>query len=201
MKAAHIYMRVSTTGQDIERQKQLVSDAEAQGYYIAGEYSDTASGTTSERPELQRMIAAIRPGDVVIAEKIDRITRAPLADAKALIDQIRGKGARLSVPGVLELGQIEAEGTARIVLDAMQNMLLDLALQMARDDYETRRERQRQGIEIAKDKGVYQGRPRNEPMRERVRMLLGSGMGTRATAREVGVSPTTVTRIKKELGL
>lgn len=201
MKAARIYMRVSTKGQDTERQEQLVSDAKAQGYYIAGVYRDTASGTTSDRPKLKEMIAAIQPGDVVIAEKIDRITRAPLADAKALIDQIRGKGARLSVPGVLELGQIEAEGTARIVLDAMQNMLLDLALQMARDDYETRRERQRQGIEIAKGKGVYQGRPRNEPMRERVRMLLGSGMGTRETARAVGVSPTTVTRIKKELGL
>nr|WP_287320010.1 hypothetical protein [Mesorhizobium sp.] len=38
------------------------------------------------------------------------------------------------------------DGVARIVLEAVQDMLLRLALQMARDDYETRRERQRQGI-------------------------------------------------------
>jgi len=39
---------------------------------------------------------------------------------------------------------------ARIVLEAVQELLLKLALQIARDDYETRRERQRQGVALAK---------------------------------------------------
>lgn len=197
MKAARIYMRVSTNDQDTQRQEQLVADAAAQGYYVAGVYRDKASGTTHERPELRRMIADLRPGDTVIAEKIDRITRAPLEDAEALVCEIKAKGARLSVPGLLDLSEIEAEGMARVVLDSMQDMLLRMALQMARDDYETRVERQRQGIEIAKEKGVYQGRKRNEAMHENVRKLLEKGMGTRETARIAGVSPTTVVRIKK----
>ncbi|MCK8069805.1 recombinase family protein [Cobetia sp. 1CM21F] len=198
-KVAHIYMRVSTSEQSTDRQeKELVSKAEDQGYCVVGTYKDKASGTTHDRPELHRMIAAIRPGDVVIAEKIDRITRAPLADAEALIAQIEAKGARLSVPGLLDLSDIEAEGMTSVILDSMQKLMLRIVLQMARDDYETRRERQRQGIEIAKAKGVYKGRPRDEEKRELVLTMLGAGKGVRETARLAKVSPTTVTRIKKE---
>lgn len=199
MKAARIYMRVSTNDQDTQRQEQLKADARAQGYYVAKVYQDKASGTTHDRPGLKSMIADLQDGDTVIAEKIDRITRAPLKDAEALVAQIRAKGARLSVRGLLDLSEIEAEGMARVVLDSMQEMMLRMALQMARDDYETRVERQRQGIEIAKEKGVYKGRKRDDEMRQKVRRMLEKGLGTRETARIAGVSPTTVVRIKKEM--
>ena len=73
----------------------------------------------------------------------------------------------MAVPGVVDLSELAAaaEGVPRIVLQAVQGMLLKLALQMAREDYETRRERQRQGIELAKDAGKHRCRkslrPRN----------------------------------------
>jgi DNA invertase Pin-like site-specific DNA recombinase len=58
---------------------------------------------------------------------------------------------------VVDLGDIaaSADGVAKIVLESIQEMLLKLALQMARDDFEDRRERQRQGIELAKAGGKY----------------------------------------------
>ncbi|WP_163650747.1 recombinase family protein [Modicisalibacter sp. 'Wilcox'] len=199
MKAARIYIRVSTAEQDLERQHKLIEDAKAKGYYIAGTYEDKASGTKSDRPGLQRMIDELQPGDVVIAEKIDRISRAPLKEAEALVNAIKDKGAKLSIPGMVDLSDIEAEGMAKIVLDAMQDMLLKIAMQMARDDYETRRERQMQGIALAKKKGVYKGRPRDEEKRKQIAGLLGKGAGIREVARAMKCSPSTVQKIKNEM--
>lgn len=66
-------MRVSTSEQDLARQADIEKTAIACGFYIAGIYREKASGARADRPELLRMIADLQPGDVVIAEKIDRI--------------------------------------------------------------------------------------------------------------------------------
>jgi len=107
------------------------------------------------------MIEDLQPGEVVIAEKIDSISRLPLANAEKLVASIRAKGAKLSIAGVIDLNELaaSAQGVSRIVLESVQDMLLKLALQMARDDYEDRRERQRQGIALAKGAGRYPGPP------------------------------------------
>ena len=89
------------------------------------------------------MIADLQPGEVVVAEKIDRISRLPLPEAERLVASIRAKGARLAVPGVVDFTDFAkaTDAVTRIVLESVQELLLKLALQMARDDYETRRER------------------------------------------------------------
>lgn len=145
IKIARIYLRVSTDEQDLTRQADIEQSTRAAGYYIAGVYREKASGTRADRPELLRMIADLQPGEVVVAEKIDRISRLPLAEAEQLVASIRTKGAKLAVPGLVDLSDFAAaaDGVARIVLESVQELLLRLALQMARDDYETRRERQR----------------------------------------------------------
>ena len=160
-KVARIYMRVSTDAQDLARQEAIVSTAKKAGYYIAGIYREKASGARADRVELQRMIHDLQPGEAVVAEKIDRISRLPLADAERLVASIRAKGAHLAVPGVVDLAELaaSAQGISRIVLESVQEMLLKLALQMARDDYEDRRERMQQGIALAKAAGRYAGRP------------------------------------------
>ncbi|WP_170912793.1 recombinase family protein, partial [Xanthomonas axonopodis] len=89
MKVARIYMRVSTDGQDLERQESLVAGARDAGYYVAGVYREKASGARADRPELLRMISDLQPGEVVVAEKIDRISRLPLAEAEKLVAAIR----------------------------------------------------------------------------------------------------------------
>lgn len=197
MKVARVYLRVSTQQQDLERQERIVTDAERAGYYIAGVYREKASGVDPTRKELNRMIADLRPGDVVIAEKMDRLTRMPLPDAEKLIARIRAKGAKVSVPGVIDLSEIAAQatGTARIVLDTMQELVLKLALQMARDDYEQRRERQRQGITIAKRDGKYKGTQPNRALHQRIAALRADGHSIAETARLAGCGTTTVKRV------
>jgi hypothetical protein len=76
----------------------------------------------------------LQPGEVVVAEKIDRLSRLPLAEAEQMVNSIRGKCAKLAVPGLVDLSEIAAaaDGAAKIVLESLQALLLKLALQMAR---------------------------------------------------------------------
>lgn len=197
MKAARIYLRVSTDDQDLARQADIEAAADAAGYYIARVYREHASGARADRPELQRMISDLRPGDVVIAESMDRISRLPLDEAEQLIARIRATGARLSVPGVVDLSDLvaESDGIQRIVLEAVQNMLLKIALQSARDDYEMRRRRQRQGIELAKSSGRYTGRKTNETVHARIVALRSGNTSVAETAKLAGCSQSQVKRV------
>ena len=197
MKIARIYLRVSTNKQDLRRQEEIVNNAKAEGYYIAGVYSETASGACANRPELLRMINDLQVGDVVIAEKIDRISRLPLADAEKLVESIRNKGAKLAVPGIVDLSDFASgmDGVAKIVLESVQELLLKLALQMSRDDYETRRERQRQGIQLARQSGKYKGRVANTVVHRRIIALRRAGTSIKQTAEMAGCSASQVKKV------
>src|SRR4051812_9161819 len=177
MQIARLYLRVSTDEQDLARQADIEHSARQAGYYIAGVYREKASGARADRPELLRMIADLQPGEVVVAEKIDRLSRLSRAEAELLVASIRDKGARLAVPGVVDLSDLvaEAQGVAKIVLESVQELLLKLALQMAREDYEDRRERQRQGVDLARRAGKYVGRQANPTTHGRIMALRSSG--------------------------
>jgi len=197
VKVARIYMRVSTDEQDLSRQEAVVVSTKAAGFYVAGIYREKASGARADRSELLRMIADLQPGEVVVAEKIDRISRLPLPEAERLVASIRAQGARLAVPGVVDLSElaVDAKGVAKIVFESVQDMLLKLALQMARDDYEDRRERQRQGIEQAKEAGRYTGRKPNPKLHERIVALRKANHSIANTARLAGCSTSQVKRV------
>ena len=197
MKVARIYLRVSIDEQDLSRQAEIEHSTRAAGYYVAGVYREKASGARADRPELLRMIAALRPDEVVVAEKIDRISRLPLAEAEQLVASIRAQGARLAVPGLVDLSDLAAgaDGVAKIVLESVQELLLKLALQMARDDYETRRERQRQGVQLAKVAGKYTGRKADLTTHQRIVALRGAGHTIERTAELAGCSISQVKRI------
>ena len=197
IRAARVYLRVSTDEQDLARQETIVSGARSAGYYVAAVYREKASGARADRPELIRMVADLQPGEVVVAEKIDRISRLPLPEAERLVEAIRAKGARLAVPGIVDLSELVADsaGVARIVIEAVQDMLLRVALQTARDDYETRRERQREGIEIAKRAGRYTGRKPDVAHHRRIVALREAGMSIARTAELAGCSIAQVKRV------
>jgi DNA invertase Pin-like site-specific DNA recombinase len=127
---------------------------------VVATYAEKASGTSEDRPELQRMLADLNDGDTIIAEHLDRITRLPMDKAEALMAVIKAKGATVSVPGLIELPKVE-NGIAGIVMEGTQSMLLKIALYQCRADYETRRERQRQGI------AVKQAEDKSKPLEER----------------------------------
>jgi DNA invertase Pin-like site-specific DNA recombinase len=197
IRAARVYLRVSTDDQDLARQEAIVAGARDAGHYVAAVYREKASGARPDRPELLRMIADLQPGEVVVAEKIDRISRLPLAEAELLVATIRAKGARLAVPGIIDLTDLVADsaGVARIVLEAVQDMLLRVALQTARDDYETRRTRQREGIEIARRAGRYTGRKPDTAQHRRIFALREAGMSIARTAELAGCSIAQVKRV------
>ncbi|KIP99952.1 resolvase [Agrobacterium tumefaciens] len=197
MQIARIYLRVSTQGQELERQESIIDQAKATGYYVAGVYREKASGARADRPELLRLISDLQAGEVVIAEKIDRISRLPLDDAEKLIASIRDKGARLAIPGVVDLSEIASasDGVAKIVLQSVQDMLLKLALQLAHDDFEDRRLRQSQGIAIAKSKGRYAGRQADEKKNELIIELKTGGNSIARTAKLASCSTSQVKRI------
>ena len=197
IQAARIYLRVSTEQQDLARQENIVAGAKAAGFYVAAVYREKASGARPDRPELLRMVADLQPGEVVVAEKIDRISRLPLPEAELLVETIRGRGARLAVPGIVDLSDLVADsaGVARIVLEAVQDMLLRVALQTARDDYDTRRERQREGIEVAKRAGRYTGRKPDIAHHRRIVSLREAGMSIAKTAELAGCSIAHVKRV------
>ncbi len=197
IKVARIYLRVSTEEQDLARQAAVEEGARAAGFYVAGVYREKASGARADRPELQRMIGDLQPGEVVVAEKIDRISRLPLPEAEKLIGSIRAKGAKLAIPGVVDLSELAAgsTGVTKIVLESVQELLLKLALQMARDDYETRRERQRQGVEIAKAAGKFAGRAPDIAIHRSIVALRSAKQTIQQTAKLTGASESQVKRI------
>ncbi len=160
-------------------------------------YREKASGARVDRPELLRMIADLQPGEVIVAEKIDRISRLPLPEAEQLVRSIRAKGAKLAIPGLVDLSELAAgsSGVARVVLESVQELLLKLALQMSRDDYETRRERQRQGVQLAKAAGKYAGRAPNIATHQRIVALRAAGHTIHRTAELTGSSASQVKRI------
>ncbi len=197
MKIARIYLRVSTLQQDLHRQESIETNAREAGYYIAGVYREKASGARADRPELLRMIADLQADEVVIAENIDRISRLPLPEAEKLVASIRSKGARLSVPGLVDLSDLvaESDGVTRIVIESVQELLLRLALQMAREDYEVRKERQRQGVKRAKQQGKYRGRKANTDTHQQIIALRQSATSIARTAQIAGCSISQVKRI------
>ena len=82
--------------------------------------------------------------------------------------------------------------------EAMQTMLLRMALQIAREEYETRRERQAQGIELAKSAGRYKGRKPNQAQHARIVALRLAGYSIQKTADMTESSTAQVKRVWAE---
>ena len=85
LKVARIYLRVSTDEPDLTRQAAIVENAKAAGYYVAGVYREKASGARADRVELLRMIGDLQPGEIVVAERVDRISSLPLPESERLV--------------------------------------------------------------------------------------------------------------------
>ncbi|AWL05901.1 recombinase family protein [Massilia oculi] len=207
-RIARIYQRVSTDSQDLTRQKKLVEDAEAAGFYVAGVYSEKISGTTNNRPELNRLIADLKKGDVVVAESLDRISRLPVAEGEALIERITDKGAKISVPDLIDLSEVIDNSTdemVRIVLEANQKMMLKIALHIARKDYEQRASKQASGIAEKKEadkskpleERTYKGRKADTFTNAKIIELRGLNYTIAKIADKLSVSESQVKLILK----
>lgn len=175
------YARVSTTDQDLTGQ---VETLKAAGCEVVR--AEKASGTTREgRSELATVIDFLRPGDVLMVTRIDRLARS-IDDLRGIVREVRNKGAAVkATEQPFDTGDTYGELT--------MNLLGVFA------DFETklRRERQMEGIERAKAKGVYKGRPAKIDA-ERVKALRDQGMGATAIAKEMGIGRASVYRVLDE---
>ncbi|EBA7017828.1 recombinase family protein [Salmonella enterica] len=197
----YAYLRASTMEQDALRSKNRLTEfAALHGHRIAGWYVENASGASLNRPELTRMLSDMEPGDVILIEQVDRLSRLNDAGWETLRKEIADK--RLSVVSLdlptshMALTNAVSDDFTRSMLKAVNGMMLDMLAAIARKDYEDRRRRQAEGINKAKAEGKYRGRVANAQKHELIRTLrLDHGKSLRETARLAGVSKMTVIRV------
>lgn len=173
------YLRASTSEQDATRAKgELQGFIEPKGLVIGAWYQENVSGTTIERPELSRLLNDSNPGDVLLIEKLDRLSRLPWESWQDLKAKIASAGVHIVVlDQPMTHGVLTGTGGAETMIQkALTSFMLDLAASMARDDYETRRKRQAQGIEKAKSEGKYQGRKADDAKYRAAALLFESGL-------------------------
>ena len=174
------YLRASTAEQDASRaEEDLEQFAKSRGLEIASTYVENESGSTLKRPELFRLLNDCKEGDVLLVEQVDRLSRLNADDwrqLKSLIDQKRVKVVALDLPTSHELARETTDEFTGRMLDAMNNMLLDMLAAMARKDYDDRRRRQAQGIGKARQAGKYRGRKEDTAKHEKVAKLLLRGL-------------------------
>lgn len=199
------YLRASTNSQDALRAKgALLAFAESHGQRIAAFYPENETGTKLNRPELFRLLEDSQPGDVLLCEQIDRLSRLNKADWETLRGIIKAKGLHivsLDLPTSHPLMAPQAEHSfTGWMLAAMNDLLLDMLAAIARKDYEDRVRRSNEGIAKAKlIPGKYTGRKVDESLHTRVKACLHQGMAIRKVAEVCECSKTTVQKIKAEM--
>ena len=138
------YVRVSSEGQNVDRQ--------LDGQTLDKVYTDTASGKDSSRPQLKAMLEYIRDGDTLVVHSLDRLARN-LDDLRSLVKCLTDKGVRVEF--VKECLIFNGEDSA------MSKLLLSVMGAFAEFERSLIRERQLEGIAIAKKKGFYKGRKKS----------------------------------------
>lgn len=173
------YLRVSSFEQNESRQ--------LEGLELDRTFLDKASGKDLKRPQLEAMLSFVREGDTVICHSMDRLGRN-LDDLRKLVLGMTSRGVQV---------QFVKEGLLFTGEDSpMANLLLSVMGAFAQFERELIRERQREGIELAKRAGVYRGRKHTLTLEQaaELRRRLAAGEGKSALAREFGVDRTTVYR-------
>jgi len=172
------YRRVSTLDQSTERQ--------LEGVALDRVFEDKASGKDSKRPQLTAMLAHVREGDTVMVHSLDRLGRN-LDDLRKLVSDLTSRGVKVQF--IKESLMFTGEDNAMSVL------LLSVMGAFAEFERSLIRERQREGIAIAKAKGnVYRGRVPSLT-KEKVASLrsrVKAGEAKAALAKEFGISRASV---------
>jgi DNA invertase Pin-like site-specific DNA recombinase len=197
---ARLYLRASTSEQDAGRARaSLEAFAQERGLPIVGCYVENESGAFLKRPELFRLLADSRPGDVLLIEQVDRLGRLAEADWKKLRVELEARQVRvvaLDLPTSWMLAGWSGDFTARMFA-AVNGMMLDVLAAVARKDYEDRRRRQAEGQAKAKAEGRYKGRPEDTRRNAAIAQMLGKGMSWSQVQAASGCSRATVAKIAK----
>jgi DNA invertase Pin-like site-specific DNA recombinase len=180
------YLRVSSLDQTTARQ--------LDGLELDAVFEDKVSGATADRPQLNAALKHCRAGDTLVVHSMDRLARN-LGDLKGLIDDLTKRG--VSVEFIKERQTFRPDKE-----DPMATLMLHLLGAVAQFERDLIKERQREGIEIAKAKGVYKGRaPKLTPEQAqelRAKDAANGGKGRAGLARDYGISRETLYQYLKE---
>lgn len=197
---ARSYLRASTNEQDASRARaQVETFAADHALNIVGSYVENESGAKLARPELFRLIADSKPGDVLLVEQVDRLSRLTDGDWRKLRAELDAKQIRvvaLDLPTSWMLASAGDDFTKRM-FSAVNAMMLDVLAAVARKDYEDRRRRQAQGQAKAKAEGKYKGRQEDVGRNNGIAVMLKGGASWSAVQAAFGCSRATVAKIAK----
>lgn len=182
------YARVSSKGQakdgnSIEAQTDALKGAGA-----VEVYTDVYTGTTTDRPELDRLLQELRPGDTLVVTKLDRIARS-VQQGISLIDELAEKGVRIHV---LNMGVMDNSPTGKLIRNVM--------LSFAEFERDMIMQRTREGKEVARTKAGYkEGRPKkySQAQMDHAMSLLDEGNSYTQVERMTGISKPTLTRERR----
>lgn len=172
------YIRVSSEDQNTGRQ--------LEGMQFDRTFTDKVSGKDQERPQLQELLTFVREGDTVVVHSMDRLARN-LDDLRALVRSLTDKGV------VVEFVHEHLIFTGDD--SPMSKLLLSVMGAFAEFERSLIKERQREGIALAKKRGAYQGRKRAltpEQIEDLKTMLRQPGAKKAVIARELGISRGTI---------
>jgi DNA invertase Pin-like site-specific DNA recombinase len=179
--AVYGYARVSTTNQDLSIQEKALQVA---GCEIIR--SEKVSGSSRQgREELNTLLDFLRVGDTLMITRIDRLARS-IRDLQDIVHELKAKDVTL-----------KATEQPIDTSTAAGKCFLDMLGVFAEFETNLRRERQMEGIQKAKERGVYKGRkPTIDAIK--IKELKDGGMGASAIARELGIGRASVYRILAE---
>lgn len=177
------YVRVSGFDQNLERQLEHIQ--------VARVFSDKASGKDIQRPELERLLAFVREGDTVVVHSMDRLARN-LDDLRRVVQGLTQRGVRI---------EFVKEGLTFTGDDSpMANLMLSVMGAFAEFERALIRERQREGIALAKQRGAYRGRKKslNSEQVAKLKQRVAAGEQKALIARDLGISRETLYQYLRE---
>ena len=175
------YIRVSTLDQREDRQ--------LEGVELDRRFTDHVSGKDTNRPQLTALLSFVREGDTVVCHSMDRLGRN-LDDLRKLVFGLTERGVRV---------EFKKENLVFTGEDSpMANLLLSVMGAIAEFERQLIRERQREGITLAKRRGVYKGRPATLSADVVTTLVakLAAGEKPSVVAREFGISRMTLHRYR-----
>lgn len=182
------YVRVSSASQDGAMQRDaILRAARARGHLVPHWFADSMTGATTKRPELERLRAAVRAGEVEVlyVYRLDRLTRSGIRDTLAIVDELRAHGCKL----VTLADGFDVDGPASEVVLAVLAWAAKMERQAIGERITAARAR------VAAEGGSW-GRPRRMTRADvdRARELAAEGRTVRAIAVALKVPRATVAR-------
>lgn len=179
------YARVSTTTQEFESQLQTL---ESEGCEVI--YSEKFTGTTTDRPELTKVLGTLNEGDTLVVTKLDRLARNT-KEGIEIIEMLFAKGVKVHV---LNVGLLEDTTMGKFFIQTM--------LAVAEMERNLIIERTQEGKAIAKQNPNYkEGRPKehsNKKLIEALRMKEKMGYSFRQLSEATGISMSTLQRFARK---